>query len=509
MTPELRKQLESCETLPSPPGVATQIINLANDPKAEISEIAKILAMDPAITTKILRIANSAMYAQSRQIENLRQAVVTLGLNATISLALSFSLLNSWRDEEPEGGLDYPLFWRRALLAAAVSPVLADAAGSTDREEIFLTSLIQDIGMLALDRSVPGIYKGLGQRQTYQEAIIAAEQQKLGIDHAEVGGWLLDRWHFPQRIQEAVAASHEPQRLSADHKNALFVRCVALTSLIAEVYLDKAEERGFQMLADAAHQQLGMDKDRLGQLLQDVSSLIPEAEEVFETKILVDCSAESVLEQAREALMLRNLQALQVVENLQDEAQSLELRSLELEESSRRDALTGLYNRQYLDRFLADAFQQSNDTQQPLSVAFADLDKFKRVNDRHGHQVGDRVLAVTAEILSANARTSDMVARYGGEEFMIVFPNTDHDAIEAICQRIVDAFRQTRHDTGAAGDLTVTVSIGMVTHGARHSFATSDELVKAADKALYFAKSMGRDRSIAYDQIAQLKSAQR
>ena len=96
MTPELQEQLQRCKTLPSPPGVATQIIDLANDPEADINKIAKILSMDPAITTKILRIATSPMYGQSRKMENLRQAVIVIGLNATISLALSFSLLKSW-----------------------------------------------------------------------------------------------------------------------------------------------------------------------------------------------------------------------------------------------------------------------------------------------------------------------------------------------------------------------------------------------------------------------------
>ena len=130
MTPELTTQLEACKTLPSPPGVATQIISLANDPEADMNKIAKVLAMDPAITTKILRIANSPMYAQQRKTENLRQALVVLGLNATISLALSFSLLKSFQSDDEGDGLDYPLYWRRALLAATVSRVLPKWPGS-------------------------------------------------------------------------------------------------------------------------------------------------------------------------------------------------------------------------------------------------------------------------------------------------------------------------------------------------------------------------------------------
>jgi HD-like signal output (HDOD) protein len=125
LTPELRKQIESCNNLPSPPGVATKIIRLANDPDADMARIADVLALDPAITAKILRIANSPMYARQRKTENLRQALMVVGLNATISLALSFSLLKSWQKHSVVGGLDYPLYWRRALLSATASHVLA------------------------------------------------------------------------------------------------------------------------------------------------------------------------------------------------------------------------------------------------------------------------------------------------------------------------------------------------------------------------------------------------
>jgi HD-like signal output (HDOD) protein len=93
ITPELRSKIEQCHNLPSPPGVATKIIALANDPGADIARIADVLALDPAITAKILRIANSPMYARQRKTENLKQALMVIGLNATISLALSFSLL--------------------------------------------------------------------------------------------------------------------------------------------------------------------------------------------------------------------------------------------------------------------------------------------------------------------------------------------------------------------------------------------------------------------------------
>ena len=130
MTPELQAKLQTCNNLPSPPGVAARIIEIANDPEADMKRISDVITMDPAITTKILRVANSPMYTQRSKVETLRKALVVLGLNATVSLALSFSLLRSWQKKADSDGLDYELYWRRALLAATAARVLAPAAGS-------------------------------------------------------------------------------------------------------------------------------------------------------------------------------------------------------------------------------------------------------------------------------------------------------------------------------------------------------------------------------------------
>ena len=227
ITPELRKKIENCHNLPSPPGVATKIIRLANDPEADIARIADVLALDPAITAKILRIANSPMYARQRKTENLRQALMVIGLNATISLALSFSLLKSWQSSDGNGGLDYPLYWRRALLSATASHVLARTIGVKDGEELFLACLIQDIGLMALDRTLPSLYQGLDAEQVHQSALIARETERLGVDHAVVSGYLLEKWEFPDRTQQVVAASHDPERLPKHSPNGVFARCVA------------------------------------------------------------------------------------------------------------------------------------------------------------------------------------------------------------------------------------------------------------------------------------------
>jgi diguanylate cyclase (GGDEF)-like protein len=506
LTAELRKRIESCNNLPSPPGVATKIIRLANDPDADMAKISEVLALDPAITAKILRIANSPMYARQRKTENLRQALMVVGLNATISLALSFSLLKSWQSDT-SGGLDYPLYWRRALLAATASHVIARVIGVKDGEELFLACLIQDIGVMALDRAVPGLYDGLGESQNRHSAWIECERAALGVDHAEVTAWLLERWRFPDRTRQVIAASHDPEGIPKQHANGVFTRCVALASAVADVFLGDRGERGFVQLADAASRYFDIDKATLGELLNEIGTMIPNAESIFETEILSTARSEEILEEARDTLMLRSLHVLQVVDDLKHNTDSLEERTKRLEESNKRDPLTNLFNRGYLDGFLVDAYDASGRTDTPLSIAFADLDKFKSVNDTFGHAMGDQILVTTANILKANVRAADVVARYGGEEFILVFPNTEYALLKTICERIVRAFRETRHDVGVKRDLNVTISIGMATHNDGRKFPSVDEFLKAADKALYTAKLQGRNRSVPFDLVASSQLA--
>ena len=503
MTPDLQAKLENCHGLPTPSGVATQIVEFANHPDPDFNELSKILERDPAVAIKILRLANSPVYAQRRRIENLKQAVLVLGLDAAISMALSFSLLKSLprRNEEAEG-LDYPLFWRRSLLAASIGRIMATKVGIPYAEELFLTCLIQDVGMVALDRTFPGVYDGLGGHQVRQHILIDREREKLKTDHAAVGAWLLKKWGLPDLITKGVAGSHDIGGANSYQDDGFFARSVALSSLIAESYLAEDGDRRIVELADTSEQYLDLDPEVLGELLEDVGEVTGEVERIFETEILVAGRAEDILEEARAALTLRTVKTLTSIEHLQTETQGLRVHTQRLEESGRRDGLTKLYNRAYLDEYLNTTFANLEGSRKPLSIAFVDLDKFKQVNDTYGHQVGDQVLAATAQILQSAVRTSDVVARYGGEEFVMVFPGANTEQVKAICGRIAETFRNTQHEIPSTEGLTVTVSIGIATRNDINKFDSVETFVGAADQALYQAKLEGGDRSLFLNNVA-------
>src|ERR1044072_6552810 len=147
---DLEQRLKAQVDFPSPPRVAIEIIALARDPDIEMAKVATAGSRDPAMTAKILRIANSAFYAQRRPSQNLRQALVIIGLNAALTLALSFSLVSAMRAIRPSG-IDFSRFRRRALLAAIWSRAFGESAQVGHGEDIFLAAMLQDMGVLALD----------------------------------------------------------------------------------------------------------------------------------------------------------------------------------------------------------------------------------------------------------------------------------------------------------------------------------------------------------------------
>jgi diguanylate cyclase (GGDEF)-like protein len=497
VNPDIEAQLRLTANFPSPPGVATHIIELAQDPDIEMGKVAKVLSMDSALSTKVLRIANSPLYAQRRRSENLRQALVVLGLNATLTLALSFSLVKSLRGGK-SNGLSYGLYWRRALLSATSARALGDALRHALAEEIFLAALLQDVGMLALDQAIPDLYSEGEHLQRAHSALARHERKLLEVDHAHIGAWLMQEWNLPERLHRAIRRSHELDlRFSSDPAQ-IFDRCVALSGPVADLFLLDPEKRQFAETALCAERSLGLDKMAFGQVLGTIGSMIPETEAIFETDSLAKQHPELILEQAREVLMLRSLHALREVNTLRTAPGTSSSPGLELEEETRRDPLTGVYNRAHLDRILGREFDNSTSHKWPLSVAFADLDNFKSVNDRFGYQAGDRVLQATASILRGNTRETDLIGRYDGEEFVVVLPATDAETARTICERIVLAFRNTGHVVGA-DHAKVTISIGYATHGAETLFDNVTDFVKAADQALYAAKLGGRNRSVPFD----------
>src|SRR5262245_18069595 len=160
------------------------------------------------------------------------------------------------------------------------------------------------------------------------------------------------------------------------------------------------------------------------------------------------------------------------------------------------DGLTGLHNRRYLDSHLETLFDRAVSRRRPLSVMITDLDRFKSINDAHGHDGGDDVLREFARRLSKNVRGIDLACRFGGEEFVVVMPDTEGHVAERVAERIRAEIEKAPFAIGRNGlAIPITVSVGV--SSLKPGPDSVAELMKRADVALYEAKTGGRNRVVA------------
>ena len=156
------------------------------------------------------------------------------------------------------------------------------------------------------------------------------------------------------------------------------------------------------------------------------------------------------------------------------------------------DDLTRLYNSRFLNAVLRRETKRAIRNGSPLSLLFLDLDSFKQVNDQHGHLAGSKVLMEAAAVIRGCARETDVVARFGGDEFSLVLPDTNTEGAVQVAERIRDRLRVSRFLTSDGLSVRQTVSIGVATLQADMP-RTADELMKAADMAMYRVKAAGKD----------------
>jgi len=494
------ERLQTCTNFPSPPPVALKVIELAQDPNTDLRVVADVCSGDPAIAAKIMKIANSALYASRRESTNLRQALIVLGLNATLTLALSFTLVSSLRRDPPKG-FDFLGYWRRAILAATWGKLLATELNQSFAEEVFISSLLQDIGMLAIDRIAPETYADISPLQLDHGKVAQHEINQLGADHAAIGGWLLGDWSMPEQLVRAVTHSHDVEAADIEAERRLYVRVVAMSGQLADAWMSDGNEVALQRVAVAAEKHLGITPNRLAEMFEVIGEQLPIASDLFEMDLFEAGQLTDITDSAREILMIRNLHALSDAVDLQKKATVLQTENLALRQETSVDGLTGVGNRRFFEESITKEFESAAKHSWPLTLIFIDLDYFKEINDTHGHPAGDEVLRGIARMVTETLRSDDIVARYGGDEFVVLLPGTDNEAANMVASRLVSRAAGCGATVEGGVEIVPTLSLGVVTMDSSNEFKSAKDLLEAADQALYHSKKAGRNRHTCYEQI--------
>jgi HD-like signal output (HDOD) protein len=304
---ELRERLRTCSHLPSSPAVANRLIKLMESPNPDIEEMIQILSGDAALTAKILQLANSSFFPYKYKVTTLLKAAILVGYNGLLATALSFTLVQHLR-KESSSGLDLELFWRRSFLVASACRAIGEVRGQKDTEELFLVGLIQDIGMLVLDRLYPDLYGTKALNQLQHTEVVAHEQQTLGVSHALVGSWLLTNWNFPSKMCVAVQLSDDVQPFPDSGGTEKFYNCLGLAVTLTGLILNQATDETFLEYVDLAELRLGLDPFAFAMILKKMKGIVRETEMLFDMNSHGEASIAQLTEQARILLSRRHVQ---------------------------------------------------------------------------------------------------------------------------------------------------------------------------------------------------------
>ncbi len=215
------------KSMPVVPDVATKILSIAED-KLEISfrELEDTIKVDPGLSTKILKVANSALYARQKQVQNLQMAITLLGFKNIKSLVLLVTASNMFSKHKSSSF--YQFFWKHSVLNAFMAKHMAHRTGNKPiADECFLAGLLHDIGQVALYNADTGKYARVLMLAGEQSIRISAVENDLyGTNHKEVGGKVLREWNFPE-LYVAAAEEHGTANITSSNKKAVLLISIA------------------------------------------------------------------------------------------------------------------------------------------------------------------------------------------------------------------------------------------------------------------------------------------
>lgn len=490
--------LQASSRLPSPPGVALRILELARSDDATLEDLARTLSTDPALAGRILKFVNSPQAGLGRSIASLDQAVGQIGFRGVQMMALSFSLVSAGHGQVCPG-FEFDRFWSRSLACAVASKVLAATAGRLDANEAFITGLLYHIGQIALACGVPDKYAIVLQAHQPGGDLAARERENVGATHLEVGAWLLQEWKLPESIWQTIQESQSPPPPPEPGERLAPASLLCVADVVATLLADSREERTGKVdhVLRLMNDYFDVDPDTWSKLYDSIVDEWRAYGQLLSVRAGTDMSFRDLQDEAREQITMLSV-ATQI------ENRGIREENHRLLQQSRTDALTGIANRASFNERLDSELSRAQRTQRPVALCLVDVDHFKKFNDTHGHQTGDEVLRAVAAALDNTVRKMDLAARYGGEEFAVIAPECNPQHASQLAERLRAAIADVAIHDPKGQPLRVNASVGVSIALWPSLPKSAGELIAAADAALYQAKRDGRNCCRCEERLRQL-----
>jgi len=290
-------------TLPTLPAVAMEVLSLCRRDDVIVDELAAAMHTDQALTTKVLRTVNSSYYGLKQRCATIQRAVSFLGLKATRTIALSFTLADSIDGGHGDDDIafDFVTYWRRAVYSAAAARRIALLTRAADPEDAYLAALVQDIGMVVLHRSRGERYlQVIDVAGADHRRLIDVEHRSFGVDHAQAGAMLAEHWRLPDFLADSIRHHHAPEGAPAAIAP---LATIVFTGTLASLCLS-LEDAG-TVIGDylrTAHRALGISSPDASNLLADTASDAVELSRLLDVRTGGRAEIERILAEARRLL---------------------------------------------------------------------------------------------------------------------------------------------------------------------------------------------------------------
>lgn len=273
---KLKKVVDKIIGLPTLPSMLSNINKMMLNPRTSAKEIAQLISSDPTITAKVLRVVNSSFYGFPNRITTITHAIVILGFNTIKSIVLSSTIFDVFKKGKKESGFDRMEFWKHSIGCGAAARVIGKRMGHSALEELFIAGLVHDIGKIVLDQFMADKFLDiLDVVKAKNKLLYEAETDVLGFTHAEIGGWLLEKWNLSKGLVDCVRCHHNPA-LAGDNQK--IVAIVHLSDIVVRAMrFGSGGDGKIPVISESAWNALGFEPSDFDSILKETGEEIEKA----------------------------------------------------------------------------------------------------------------------------------------------------------------------------------------------------------------------------------------
>ncbi len=486
---------------PSPPSFVRHLCQISFMQNVKAEEILPLLKYH---RDQLIKICRSDFYNVPKEVKKLKELIPAVGSANLRNLVFLVWMLQfkSPGKYDPHNYEELKQHW---FLCGAFAQNLGDHLGLSHREDLYLQAILQDIGLLALARTTPEIYRKLESLFPGKTPLLVAEEEEIGVNHAQLGAEILSEWEFPDNFTGPIALHHAIEndpKLESPHKSAAQV--IRFADDLARTLLREKDAPPYSKLENLYTRFFERPSNELPYLIRNTLCKLRGFAENLGLSELKNLSGLRLLKENKDFLERRLIPYEELLDELISTYGKMDHLEMLLEQNETdqmasyfRDGVTGLYNHAYFQETLCKEIAKSIRYEHPVSIIIFDIDGFDLFNQAYGFASGSAILQQIGELLQKGLREADIICRYGADEFAIILPHTGKVQATTAAEKMrkvirgtafEDPFRDLRH--------TLTISLGYTTLEPRIEVVRKEELLDRALEALKQSRKSGGDSCV-------------